>query len=924
LVLDSWSSLLLVSLLTNVGLAVFGIYVLRKPAVKRNVALGFLGLQLVLVVWLATRLLSYLSPYSGQSYLWLKVSFIPICLVGLAWLAATFAATGRTNWLAPRRLSILAIPGVLFSLLALTNDWHGQFLTAVLPNLGPGEITAVSGPLFWLQSGFSYLYVCASLVLLGHCFFNSTGWARWQAALLASASLPPLISNVLQVTGLVSTPIDLTPVTISAATIVCAACLFRLWLTDVAHVALARATAQIGVAVVVLDQYERVLDANPAFSELSGVARTDLVGRTIRQVLASVAASVAYLDQLVELANVLHWAPSRQFSADVCLRRPAGRTLEVTVWPIRGPSETLIGRMLTMRDVTQERKATGDLQKAVANLEAVHEAAIAMASVHDLGSILSLILNNLRRLAGAGQASIAILDPKDGSYVILADLDRTGQYEMMPSSDPPCRLTEEIMAGREALFVEEVEAEEGCRPSLMDAAVQAYAGVPLVIRNELVGILFATFDQPHAFPAEAQCLVKTLASHAAVAIYNAQMFNEIEQAVTTDALTGLPNHHHLMERLDEEIARAGRSGHPLAVLMIDIDDFRQVNDANERVIGDMMLKVVARLLEESLRTTDVLGRYGGDEFLAILPETDAAASLAVADRLVKRVRSEQFELPVACSESTSSAELGLWTAGAAGEPIACSPIRLSVGQAGFPYDSATRLELVSLAEAAMYSSKQAGGDTVTSARTTDSALLTAQNPTFSVLEGLITAVDAKDHYTRLHSEQVTRWALGLAEEIGLPPETKRMLRIAGLLHDVGKIGIPDHILYKPEPLDDDERRAVQQHPLLSEMIIREVPQLVDVLDAVRHHHERFDGTGYPRGLLGNEIPLLARVLAIADAYSAMTVDRPYRQALSDQEALAELEAGAGSQFDPELLQAFVKVLEKPDRLTEDTGLKLAV
>jgi putative nucleotidyltransferase with HDIG domain len=237
------------------------------------------------------------------------------------------------------------------------------------------------------------------------------------------------------------------------------------------------------------------------------------------------------------------------------------------------------------------------------------------------------------------------------------------------------------------------------------------------------------------------------------------------------------------------------------------------------------------------------------------------------------------------------------------------PVRVSIGTAIYPLDSALRMELISLADAAMYASKRGGGNTATLAHTTDSAFLAAQNTTFSVLEGLLNTVDAKDHYTRIHSEQVAQHSLALAELLGLGSEAKRSLRIAGLLHDVGKIGIPDRILRKPGPLNEEEGEAIRQHPLLGEMIIREVPHLTEILDAVKHHHERFDGSGYPRGAQGEQIPFMARVIAIADAYSAMTLDRPYRRALTNEEAVAELRKGVGGQFDPELVEPFIRALQ---------------
>lgn len=183
---------------------------------------------------------------------------------------------------------------------------------------------------------------------------------------------------------------------------------------------------------------------------------------------------------------------------------------------------------------------------------------------------------------------------------------------------------------------------------------------------------------------------------------------------------------------------------------------------------------------------------------------------------------------------------------------------------------------------------------------------------FSVLDGLVTTVDKKDHYTRRHSDDVTELAVVLASKIGLSVETQRSVRMAGLLHDIGKVGVPDHILRKPAELNDEERKVVRNHVTLGELIIQGIPNQAEVVGAVSSHHERYDGKGYPRGLRGENIPLLGRILSVTDAYSAMTTDRPYRKALPVGEAKAELCRVAGTQLDPELVDAFLDALEESE------------
>jgi diguanylate cyclase (GGDEF)-like protein/putative nucleotidyltransferase with HDIG domain len=323
---------------------------------------------------------------------------------------------------------------------------------------------------------------------------------------------------------------------------------------------------------------------------------------------------------------------------------------------------------------------------------------------------------------------------------------------------------------------------------------------------------------------------------------------------------------------------------------MDLDGFKLFNDTYGHPSGDDALRQVADLLSSTARDTDIVGRYGGDEFMAILTDTDGGAAVRFCERLRAGLAKHPYE-------------------SAGGDSI---PLHLSFGVASFPADGHELNELIALADASLYTSKQSGGDKITVPSEEDDSSL-PNSGMFSVLDGLVTTVDAKDRYTRHHSEDVTTVALKLVQQLELSDETQRTVRVAGLLHDVGKIGVPDRILRKPGRLTEVEFEVVKQHALLSEVIIKEIPNLNEVVEAVGSHHERWDGNGYPRGLKGKAIPFLGRVLAIADAWSAMTTDRPYRSMMTTAEAREEILQNSGSQFDPALVEAFVAGLDE-DRM----------
>ena len=348
-----------------------------------------------------------------------------------------------------------------------------------------------------------------------------------------------------------------------------------------------------------------------------------------------------------------------------------------------------------------------------------------------------------------------------------------------------------------------------------------------------------------------------------------------------DPLTGLLNHRAFHKRFGEEAARAEREGTSLAVAMLDLDNFKFFNDSYGHAVGDEVLRRVAETLRGGCRRYDILARFGGDEFALLMPGTGAEAAANLAARL-KALLEEAGYRP-----SDSEAAI---------------PLTLSVGLAVFPEDGQERHQVLETADARLIHTKTGGSDDqfIESLRST----LLSSVAGFSMLDALVTAVDNKDRYTRRHSEDVMRYALQIGHALGLDEAMLRTLQVAALLHDVGKIGVPDRILRKPGRLTEDEFEAIRQHPMMGAVIVGAVAGFEDALDAVRHHHERWDGRGYPAQLAGEETPLLARIMAVADAFSAMTMDRPYRKGKCPEEARAILAAGAGSQWDAACVAAF--------------------
>ena len=370
-------------------------------------------------------------------------------------------------------------------------------------------------------------------------------------------------------------------------------------------------------------------------------------------------------------------------------------------------------------------------------------------------------------------------------------------------------------------------------------------------------------------------------SHAAEFEAKQALLAEAVARAERDPLTGLLNHRAFHKRLEEEADRAQREGSSLAVGVLDLDNFKFFNDAHGHVVGDDVLRRVAAVLQECCRPQDILARYGGDEFALLMPGASPDEAARTPARLRARMDGVGYQPP--------------------GYDVMI-PMSISVGVAAFPQEGATRMDVVELADSRLRRAKTGEGARAEKLRAT----LTHSVQGFSMLDALVTAVDNKDRYTHRHCEDVLAYSLEIAREMGMDEATQQVVATAALLHDVGKIGVPDAILRKPGNLTEAEYDAVKQHPQMGAVIVSAVPGFEDTLDAIRHHHERWDGQGYPFGLAGEAIPFLARLMAVADAYSAMTLDRPYRKGMSAARAQSVLAEGAGIQWDPECVHAFLR------------------
>jgi diguanylate cyclase (GGDEF)-like protein len=441
------------------------------------------------------------------------------------------------------------------------------------------------------------------------------------------------------------------------------------------------------------------------------------------------------------------------------------------------------------------------------------------------------------------------------------------------------------------------------RKSRPAGAYQPAAGGLLLILDILLTVRSPSFA-PAGVPVLQMVLLLAGGALLAAALVHPARAPEIStrhnDPAAVDSLTGLASHRTFHDRLEHECERAYRFGDSFMVALLDLDDFHPVNNRHGHRAGDKILVELARRLSDQVREIDLVARFGGDQFGVIFPHTFEKGGLEVAERLRQSIAGWLFLAP-------DKTELR---------------VTASVGLCSYPDDGASPPEIVRAGEEALLFAKSLGGNQVQLARqiaaqeSLENMVSFRQSGRAAVVRSLAAAVSVRDHYTHEHEEIVSDLAAAIARRIGLPGPDVDRIQEAALLHDVGKIGVPDAILSKEGSLTQNEWEKIRQHPVLGKHIIEKTPELHDLMPLVLHHQEHFDGSGYPERLRGEQIPLGARIIAAADAYHAIRSHRPYRSGRTHDEASQELRRCAGGQFDPRIITALFQVLADHPSLAE--------
>ncbi len=417
--------------------------------------------------------------------------------------------------------------------------------------------------------------------------------------------------------------------------------------------------------------------------------------------------------------------------------------------------------------------------------------------------------------------------------------------------------------------------------------------IPMKSRNDLIGMLMLTRkENDNAYTLDDLDLLTYLGASTAVAFDNARLYARAQSEALTDSLTKLYNHRYFCKALSEQLGKVAE----LSLLLVDLDLFKLFNDLYGHLEGDNALEIVASIMVRLVAQKGIVCRYGGEEFTILLPYHDSKKAFDLAERIRLEIQRTFFKM----NDGTQRF------------------LTASIGVCAYPHAAPNAEELLNRADLAMYTAKNQGKNQtviytprdVSPGKLSDASGddITIKPDYTATIYALTAAIDAKDHYTFGHSQRVAKYATILASALNLDKSHVEIIREAALLHDVGKIGIPESILTKTGMLTDEEYDIVKRHVEMSLTIIKYLPSLTHTVPAVFGHHERWDGRGYPRGIKGENIPLTARCLAITDAFDAMTSDRPYRASLSVDSALIEIKNNIGFQFDPHMANIFIELV----------------
>jgi len=530
------------------------------------------------------------------------------------------------------------------------------------------------------------------------------------------------------------------------------------------------------------------------------------------------------------------------------------------------------------------------LKEREEELSVINSSSVILSSSLDIQEIFSPFIAELRKVVDVAWASIVLTEENNLNCVALSSPEGS-TYQVGDKVPLEGTGTGWVVTQKKSFVEPDISREMyfTTGQGFYQMGLRTMAYLPLIAKGRAIGSFIVASKLPSAYSQRHIKLLEQLASQITMPLENSQLYAKAEKKARVDELTRLLNRRSLDEMIDSEIGRHGRYGGVFTLAILDLDSFKSFNDTYGHLSGDRLLRDVGHIIKSAIRNVDLAFRYGGDEFAILLPQTGMADALQVLERVREKI-----------AKIVDSGDIHVTS---------------SIGLASWPDDGISHTDIIAAADSTLYRAKRNGGNRSYCASGTASSSPLAEavasrnnnvdTKYFSFISVLSETLDSKSYFASNHSKKVTECAIALAKSLKLEPSQVSRLEACALLHDIGKIGINDAIWNKSGELTVAEADEVKKHSQIGADIVSRIPQLAACARGILHHHECFDGSGYPDGLKGEDIPLESRIIAVTNAFVSMTCERPLPDKLTVDQAMEELKQGSGKLFDPSLVEAFI-------------------
>ncbi len=542
------------------------------------------------------------------------------------------------------------------------------------------------------------------------------------------------------------------------------------------------------------------------------------------------------------------------------------------------------------------------LREREEELSVINNSNVILSSSLDIQESFGAFIEELKKIIDVAWAGIVLIE-EDKLVCMALSSPEMGAYQIGDRIPMEGTGTGWVVTQKKPFIEYDLAQEKYFSTSdhWLDLGMRTTGYFPLTAKGRIIGSLIIMSKLPNAYGPRHIKLLEQLASQIAMPLENSQLYAKAEKKARVDELTRLLNRRSLDEMIDSEISRHSRYGGAFSLAILDLDSFKFYNDTYGHLAGDGLLQDVGKSIKSAIRTADFAFRYGGDEFAILLPQTTMDEALQVVERVRKSI-----------AENVKTDKIHITT---------------SIGLASWPEDGISHTDIIAAADVTLYRAKRNGGNQSLCASGPLGMLAQEENSNDiddnianklnSLVRVFSEVIDSRSCYANNHSKKVKDYSMALANALNMDQQETELLEMCALLHDAGKIGIHKDILCKPGELTPEETIVFKTHPQLGANIVKQIPQMSGCADVILHHHEWYDGSGYPDGLKGNAIPLASRIISIAEAFVTMTSERSYNRTRTHEEGIKELQRFSGLQFDPALVKQFISIFGK----SADTPLK---